>query len=265
MRLLSLALVTVALPSWAQTCPTRPSWPTAAWPVKFVDSTAKATQIKALEDFLFTLKGTDAERRGLRTDALLIIKGGELKYERYARGYGPSNRHISWSVAKSITSALVGVGGAAVVGSPSMTPSARTCPSTPGKACDITVKDAITFATGLDWQEGYEHESYQTSSVISMFFGVGHRDQLKHIFTHRFYGHARDELAVLHRRRRAGGDGGQARARAKVGQDAFWTVLFDTIGMSSVIVEEDVQGHAAGRLAHLRHAARLREASATSS
>lgn len=245
MRLLSLALVTVALPSWAQTCPTRPSWPTAAWPEKLVDSTAKATQIKTLEQYLFTLKGADAERRGLRTDALLIIKGGELKYERYGRGYGPSNRHLSWSVAKSITSGLVGA--AVQRGALLLDDSICTyLPEYSGKVCDITVKDPITFATGLDWQEGYEHEGYQTSSVIAMFFGVGHRDQLKHILTHRFYATPGTSWRYSTGDAELAATVAKRALEAKVGPNPFWTVLFDTIGMSNVVVEEDAKGAVLG-------------------
>ncbi len=78
------------------------------WPTRSVADT-RAAQIKTLEDYAFTLTGADDDRLGLRTDSLLIIKGGELIYERYARGYDATNRHLSWSVAKSFSSALTGV------------------------------------------------------------------------------------------------------------------------------------------------------------
>lgn len=43
------------------------------------------------------------------TRAVVILHGGRLVTERYAEGYLPTTRMISWSVAKSITQALVGV------------------------------------------------------------------------------------------------------------------------------------------------------------
>lgn len=244
--LLLLLLLAAAAPSTARaSCPTRASWPTDAWPVKLVDPAAKAEAIAALETYAFTQVGTDAERRGLRTDALLIIKGGAIRYERYARGFGPLNRHLSWSVAKSISSGLVGV--AVARGALSLDDSiCKYLTEYTGEACDITVKHTITFATGIDWQEGYEGEPYQTSSVISMFFGVGHRDQLRHILTHRRaaapgtswrYSTGDAEVAATVAKRAL---------EAKGGPDAFWTALFDRIGMSHATVEEDAKGTVLG-------------------
>jgi CubicO group peptidase (beta-lactamase class C family) len=42
------------------------------------------------------------------TRALIVLKDGKPVYERYAPGYGPGTRLISWSMAKSITSTLIG-------------------------------------------------------------------------------------------------------------------------------------------------------------
>ncbi|WP_081587001.1 serine hydrolase [Sandarakinorhabdus sp. AAP62] len=42
------------------------------------------------------------------TRALIVLKDGKPIYERYAPGYGPGTRLISWSMAKSITSTLIG-------------------------------------------------------------------------------------------------------------------------------------------------------------
>jgi CubicO group peptidase (beta-lactamase class C family) len=245
MRALLLVLAVAAVPARAQSCPSRPSWPTEAWPVKRVDESAKAAALKTLEDYAFTLVGADAERLGLRTEALLIIKDGALAYERYAKGYGPSNRHLSWSVAKSITSGLVG----AAVARGALTLDDSVCTSLTeysGDVCDITVRDTITFATGLDWQEGYEHESYQASSVISMFFGVGHRDMLRHILTHRR--HAPPGTGW----RYSTGDATLAATvakralEAKLGPNPFGKVLFDKLGMSRTVVEEDAKGAVLG-------------------
>jgi CubicO group peptidase (beta-lactamase class C family) len=43
------------------------------------------------------------------TRALLAVQGGRLVFERYGDGYGATTRLVSWSMAKSITQALVGV------------------------------------------------------------------------------------------------------------------------------------------------------------
>ena len=43
------------------------------------------------------------------TRAVVVLLDGKPIYERYAPGYGPGTRLISWSMAKSITSTLVGL------------------------------------------------------------------------------------------------------------------------------------------------------------
>ena len=108
--LANLAFGLFAIGASANPCPTGVPWPTEQWPSPVAAvATQRAAQIKALEDYAFTLTGEDSDRLGLRTDSLLIIHRGELVYEKYARGWNSTQRHISWSVNKSVTSALTGV------------------------------------------------------------------------------------------------------------------------------------------------------------
>lgn len=242
MRALLIALVmTLSASAFAQNCPTRDSWPTTDWPVSLVDATAKASAISALETAFFTLTGKDEDREGLRTEGLIIIKHGVIKYEKYARGLDATTPHLSWSVAKSITSGLIGV----AVQQKTLTLDDTICATLTefsGPVCQVRVKDPITFGTGLRWQEGYEHSTYQTSSVIAMLFGVGHQDQLHFILGH-------DLIAAPGKQwRYSTGDAEVASAIAKraltpkFGKDAFWSLLFDKIGMTSTVFEEDSVG-----------------------
>lgn len=241
----SLMVVLLCTGSWAAaqaTCPTRPSWPTTEWPRALVDPAAKATEIAALEKALFTLTGKDEDREGLRTDGLVIVKGGAIVYEKYARGFDETKRHLAWSVTKSITSALIGI----AVKEGVLTLDDSICQHLPefsgAPQCAITVRDTITFATGLGWQEDYEDESYQSSSVIAMFFGTGHRDQLRFILGHKLVADAGTRWSY------STGDAEVAAAVAKralskkYGADAFWKVLFDRIGMPRTAFEEDAMG-----------------------
>src|SRR6202158_1397548 len=43
------------------------------------------------------------------TRAVVVVQGGRLIAERYREGFGPGTRLVSWSMAKSITQALVGI------------------------------------------------------------------------------------------------------------------------------------------------------------
>ncbi|MFZ5438389.1 MAG: serine hydrolase domain-containing protein [Myxococcota bacterium] len=226
----------------AQDCPSRVTWPTDRWPVALVDPVKKAAELAALESYLFTLTGKDEDREGLRTDGLVIIKGGAIVYERYARGFDETKRHLAWSATKSITSALVGI----AVKDGALTLDDSICQHLPEFAgtpqCAITVRDTITFATGLGWQEEYEDESYQSSSVIAMFFGAGHRDHLRFILGHKQVADAGARWSY------STGDAQVAAAIAKRalgkrhGPDAFWKLLFDRIGMPRTVFEEDAMG-----------------------
>lgn len=237
-----MVLTLLAAVALAQNCPTRPSWPTQDWPVALVDSQRKAKELQELEDYLFTLTGKDEDREGLRTEGLVIIKGGQLIYERYAKGFDQTKRHLSWSVAKSISSALVGIGVKQGVLSLDDSICSHLSEFAGRPVCAITVRDTITFATGLGWQEEYEDEVYQVSSVIAMLFGSGHRDQLGFILSEKLVATPGERWSY------STGDAQVASAVAKralerkFGADAFWKVLFDKIGMSRTVFEEDSKG-----------------------
>ncbi|MCU0697900.1 MAG: serine hydrolase, partial [Myxococcaceae bacterium] len=168
MKWLALVSLVFAPVASAQACPSRPAWPTQAWPLQLVDPVKKADAIAALEAAVFTLEGKPEERKGFRTNALVVVHQGAIVYEKYARGFDETKRQLSWSVAKSYSSTLVGL----AVHQGLLSPDASVCSvlteyeGTP--ACDSTIEHFLTFSSGLQWQEEYENRGYQISSVISM-------------------------------------------------------------------------------------------------
>jgi CubicO group peptidase (beta-lactamase class C family) len=78
-------------------------WPTHDWPTGDLPSSAVA----ALEPLLGVV-GQTSPSLG-ETRAVVIIHHGRLVTERYAPGYSATTRLISWSMAKSITHALLGI------------------------------------------------------------------------------------------------------------------------------------------------------------
>jgi CubicO group peptidase (beta-lactamase class C family) len=246
MRLAILLHLSASL-AMAAPCPTRASWPTDTWPDETVTTIAnKADEIAALERYAFTLTGEDGDREGIRTNALLIARGGVLVYERYARGFTASMRHIAWSVTKSVTNALAGV--AIHQGVVSLDTSI--CATFPKVAsdehCRITVQALLELASGLDWQELYENESYQVSSVLAMLYGVGSSNRARFVLDHSlastpgsgfFYSSGDSTLlaGVLNRS-----------MRDTYGETWMWDLLFDPIGAESAVLERDPKGTPVG-------------------
>jgi CubicO group peptidase (beta-lactamase class C family) len=81
------------------------AWPTKEWPLGTLPEDMDAAAFHAAINVAF-----DKEAPGLgETREIVIIRGGRLIYERAAPGYTTNMRLVSWSMAKSVTQALVGV------------------------------------------------------------------------------------------------------------------------------------------------------------
>src|SRR5262245_15222971 len=81
-------------------------WPQRDWPTGPLARGVDGARLAALLDETFCDAAKD--RIG-QTHALLAVQGGRLVAERYADGFGPDSTCWSWSMAKSVTQALVGI------------------------------------------------------------------------------------------------------------------------------------------------------------
>ena len=150
--------------------PTQPQdtpWPTAAWPEGELSAGARDAVIAEAEE-LFGSTVTDPMGE---TRALVIVHRGRIVYERYRDGFGPETPQISWSMAKSVTQALVGRALATGV-----IESVDTPMPTPHEAGDpraaITWRQWLRMVDGLDYTE-LEATSTLTNDVALMMYGPG--------------------------------------------------------------------------------------------
>lgn len=94
--------------------------------------------------------------RANRVSGLLILKDGRIVSERYLLGNGPRTRWMSMSIAKSMSSTLVGAAirdGAIRSIDDSVT---RYVPSLAGSAYDgVTIRDVLMMSSGVRWSERY--------------------------------------------------------------------------------------------------------------
>ena len=90
-----------------------------------------------------------------RVTAVLVLQDGRIRLERYLHGNTPRTRWMSMSVAKSITSTLIGA--AIHDGRLSLSdPVVKHVPALAGSAYDgATVRDVLLMASGVRWNETY--------------------------------------------------------------------------------------------------------------
>lgn len=103
----------------------------------------------------------------LRTRALLVMRDGRFVAERYAPGFHRDMPLLSWSMAKSITNALLGLGvasGGIDLHQPAAVPE-WSSPDDPRHA--ITVEDLLRMSSGLAFAES---RSFLPSDAMTMLF-----------------------------------------------------------------------------------------------
>ncbi len=245
----------VPAPEAAPAAEAPPAEPPPAEPPRALDGAlprASATEagldpdaLAKLEAYLFARNGDDTDRRGQRTNAFVLMKGGKVVVERYARETTAETPLLTWSVSKSVTATLVGV----AVGEGLIeldAPAARWVPELDGPGHrDIKVRDLLNMSSGLAWNETYEAEPF-TSSALAMLYGRGRFDMPAYAARHRLkyppgtvWAYSSGDTNLL-----------AAVLRAAVGEErwASWPyeALFDRIGMKGVVVERDARGNLVG-------------------
>lgn len=98
----------------------------------------------------------DAFMESQRTAALVIVQDGKIRLERYGLDFGPEGRWTSFSVAKSLTSTLVG----AALKDGDIESIEDTVsdyiPDLRGSAYDnVTIRELLTMTSGVKWNEDY--------------------------------------------------------------------------------------------------------------
>jgi CubicO group peptidase (beta-lactamase class C family) len=92
---------------------------------------------------------------GTGSRALLVVQDGHLVAERYAQGFSKDTRFLGWSMAKSVTSALIGAlvaEGKADLDAPAPVPEWKG--ATDGRQA-ITLRQLLTMTSGLHFSETY--------------------------------------------------------------------------------------------------------------
>lgn len=123
-------------------------WPTGEWQRGELDPAIDTAAIQVLVDE--ALRAEDGAYGAV--EAVLIIENGELVFEDYGRGWSADQVHLSFSVAKSVTHAAVGIlddrgeiDAFGPVGAPEW--------GDDDERAAITYDDLLTMTSGLEWNE----------------------------------------------------------------------------------------------------------------
>lgn len=151
------------------------AWPTESWPEGEVPGGIEEELSLLVRDAMAT---SVTEPMG-QTRAIVIIHEGRLIFETYAEGFGPDTKQVSWSMAKSITSALVGR--AVELGLIEDIDYAMPTPFPEGDPRgEITWRQWLTMTDGLDYLE-IGSTGLTDNDVVQMMYGPGRFDVAQHI------------------------------------------------------------------------------------
>ncbi len=169
-----------------------------------------------------------------RTRAVVVVYDGQLVGEKYADGYTMNSRHNGWSIAKSITAALIGIlvkQGKLDIKSPA--------PIKEWKGTDreeITIEQLLQQTSGLDFSENYSSASAVTNMLFNKGDMAGYAISLP--LAHRpgeYFNYCGGNSNILSKI-----------IRQTVGESEYhsfpYEQLFEKLGMRSALFEKDATG-----------------------
>ena len=170
--LCSFLLVACSDYSLESSVPSNGHWPGDSWQTATPESQAMdSTVLEAAYDYAF--------RSEKYTQGVVIIKNGLLVAERYADERDGNSYGTSWSIAKSFTSALIGIAVRDGLINDINVSMAEFIPEWQGtEKANITLRHVLMMSSGLDWDESYNLDG-DVSDIIQMI--VLTVDQLEYV------------------------------------------------------------------------------------
>lgn len=139
-------------------------WPTQTWP--------RAATPAKLEQILQTALGTTPQKGLENVRATLVVRKGKIIGEAYKQGFSDTTPFPSWSMAKSVTHALMGIlvrDGQLALDKPA--PIDIWHRSSHDQRASITLDHLLRMQSGLSFEEVYDDP--EKSHALPMLFGIG--------------------------------------------------------------------------------------------
>lgn len=132
-------------------------WPTSklhASPTAHVYVSQKDVELPESFEYLGQIRSTAQFLEDSRATGLLIIQDDTIRYENYFLGNTESTQNISWSMAKSYISTLVGIAVEDGLIANVMQDIDKYVPMLKGSAYEgVTIKDVLQMSTGVAFNE----------------------------------------------------------------------------------------------------------------
>lgn len=134
------------------------------------------TKIKNFVSYVFD------ESSEIKTDSVLVLRNGNLIFEKYARGYDQNTKHRVWSMSKSVAAIVFGIAESqGLVNKEDFVSKYFPEIFASFNGIDrqykekIQLKHLLNMSSGIEWKEGYESSPID-SNVVEMLYLDGQRD-----------------------------------------------------------------------------------------
>jgi CubicO group peptidase (beta-lactamase class C family) len=100
---------------------------------------------------------------------IMVLQHGQVRYEKYGLGFGPGQRWTSFSMAKSVTSTLVGAALKDGHIESLSDPVSRYVPGLKGSEYDaVTIEQLLTMTSGIAWNENYTDPNSDVARLFAL-------------------------------------------------------------------------------------------------
>lgn len=116
-----------------------------------------------------TVAALDAYLASSNAAGIMVLQDGRVRYERYGLGFGPEERWTSFSVAKSVTSTLLGAAVRDGFIASLDDPVTKYLPRLAGSAYEgVSVEQLATMTSGVKWNEDYADPNSDVARMLSV-------------------------------------------------------------------------------------------------
>lgn len=137
-----------------------------AWPMGNLvrDTTLPDINYELLTKTVNKAFAEPGETKNRRTRAILVLYDGQIIAEKYAEGFDKNTRQLGWSMAKSVTNALIGI--LVRDGKLSLNDAAPFAEWKNDNRANITINNLMQMSSGLRWEENYSKPSDATNMLF---------------------------------------------------------------------------------------------------